>query len=323
MNTFPVLLRREYWEHRGGFVWAPVIAGIVVLVLTLMAWVLVEVAARGSDVQIGGVDLAALSAQMSAQERAEAGQALDVATALIASWPLLVMAFVVFFYSLGALYDDRRDRSVLFWKSLPVSDLQTVLSKAVSALVLVPVFATVVGVLTGLGLLLLVSLAVAVHGGNPFALVWGLGSPFRVGGLLLASLPVYVLWALPTVGWLLLVSAWARGKPFLWAVLIPLFSGILVGWLALMSVIESSGWYWKHIVARLTLGTFPGMDLLYRGDLAEMASAAGQSPEGVLSMLSLANTAQALRMPDLWIGAVAGVAMIAVAVWLRGRRDEG
>ncbi|GAE49902.1 membrane protein [Xanthomonas arboricola pv. pruni str. MAFF 311562] len=64
----------------------------------------------------------------------------------------MVLAFVVFFYSLGSLYDDRRDRSVLFWKSLPVSDVQTVLSKAAWALLLAPLIAIVIGVLVGLAL---------------------------------------------------------------------------------------------------------------------------------------------------------------------------
>ncbi|MFC4728535.1 hypothetical protein [Coralloluteibacterium thermophilus] len=320
MNVFPVLLRREYWEHRGGFLWAPAIAGAVVLLLTLMAWLVLEVAARGGQVEIAGLELGALSATMNAQERAEAAQALDAATLLIGGWALMVMAFVVFFYALGALYDDRRDRSVLFWKSLPVSDTLTVLSKATSALVVVPLIATGIAVLTGFGLLVLVSAAVAVHGGNPFTLVWGLGSPFRIGGLLLASLPVYLLWALPTVGWLLLVSAWARSKPFLWAVLLPVFSGVLVGWLSLMGVIESSGWFWKHVVARLTLGTFPGLDLFYRGDLDALAAEGSTS---VLGLLSLETTFGALSMPDTWIGAAAGIAMIAGAVWMRRRRDEG
>ena len=57
-----------------------------------------------------------------------------------------MLGFVVFFYCLGSLYDERKDRSVLFWKSLPVSDRDTVLSKALSALVVAPTLAIAVGI---------------------------------------------------------------------------------------------------------------------------------------------------------------------------------
>ena len=55
-----------------------------------------------------------------------------------------------------------------------------------------------------------------------------------MAGGMLAWIPVYALWALPTVGWLMLCSAWARSKPFLWAVMIPMFAGIFVSWFDLM-----------------------------------------------------------------------------------------
>ena len=66
---------------------------------------------------------------------------IDMALFLSSAWPFIVLAFVLFFYCLGALYDDRKDRSVLFWKSLPVSDAQTVLSKVASAVLVAPVLA--------------------------------------------------------------------------------------------------------------------------------------------------------------------------------------
>jgi len=35
MKTFYWLVKREFWEHKGGFFWAPVISGIVFLELAL------------------------------------------------------------------------------------------------------------------------------------------------------------------------------------------------------------------------------------------------------------------------------------------------
>ena len=78
-------------------------------------------------------------------------------------------------------------------------------------------------------------------------------------------MPVYALWALPTVGWLLLCSSWARSKPFLWAIMIPVFAGILIGWFGLMhlSTWTSQPWYWKNIAGRMLTSTWPGTSLAY------------------------------------------------------------
>src|SRR3546814_18250586 len=106
---------------------------------------------------------------------------------MASAWPLIALAFVVFFYCLGALYDDRKDRSVLFWKSLPLSDSQTVLSKAASALLVAPLIATLAALATMLGFLVVASVMVMIHGGNPVALLWGPGSPMLLVGEVLAS----------------------------------------------------------------------------------------------------------------------------------------
>ena len=90
-------------------------------------------------------------------------------------------------------------------------------------------------------------------------LLWGPGSPLTIAGLFVAAIPVYALWALPTVGWLLLCSAWARSKPFLWAVMIPVFAGIFVSWFDLMHVFDlEPSWFWQNIVARLAARHLPG-----------------------------------------------------------------
>src|SRR3546814_8542308 len=88
-----------------------------------------------------GLDIGELTSRMDARDMAEFAQGIDLTLLLSSSWPFIVLAFVVFFYCLGALYDERKDRSVLFWKSLPVSDAQTVLSKVGSAVVVAPVLA--------------------------------------------------------------------------------------------------------------------------------------------------------------------------------------
>jgi len=230
-----------------------------------------------------------------------------------------VLGFVVFFYCLGALYDDRKDRSVLFWKSLPISDRDTVVSKGISALLVAPILALAASLITMVGFMLILSVVVLLHGGNPITLLWGPGSPLSVVGAFLIGIPVYALWALPTAGWLLLCSAWARSKPFLWAIMIPVFSGIFVSWFDITKLFNlDSSWYWANIVGRVLLGTFPGADIAYRGgfekDIEDM--------DGTLHAFSASNALESLSTPDIWIGAVAGLVMIYGAIRLRRWRDD-
>ena len=230
-----------------------------------------------------------------------------------------MLGFVVFFYCLGALYDERKDRSVLFWKSLPISDTQTVLSKVASAALVAPIIAIGASILTMFVFMLMISTVVLMHGGNPVELLWGPANPLTLIGGHIAWIPVYALWALPTIGWLLLCSAWARSKPFLWAIMVPLFAGIFVSWFDLMELFNlDSSWFWANAVGRLLLGTFPAIDMAYRGGFD---GANGQLD--IAREMSAGNQLQTLAMPELWIGAIVGAAMIFGAIRLRRWRDEG
>ncbi|MGY0557020.1 MULTISPECIES: hypothetical protein [unclassified Lysobacter] len=331
-HKFKLLLRREFWEHKGGFLWAPLIAGGISLLLTLMAVIVAEVAARRAlgrgdltidgGIVVNGLDIGALTGKLDAGHMQQLAEGLDLSLLLSSFWPFLVLAFVVFFYCLGALYDDRKDRSVLFWKSLPLSDTQTVLSKVVSATVVAPLLAIVMAFATMVGFMVLVSALVLLHGGNPITLLWGPANPLSVSASLFAALPVYALWAMPTVGWLLLCSAWARTKPFLWAIMIPLFAGIFVSWFDLMELFDlDSSWFWSSIVSRMLLGTIPGIDLAYRNNVLDVSGPDGA--QALLHAFSAQSVLSSLSMPGLWIGVIAGAVMIFAAIRLRRWRDEG
>ncbi|KGO99558.1 hypothetical protein [Novilysobacter defluvii] len=322
-NRFRLLLRREYWEHKGGFLWAPLIAGGISLALAVMAAivgvVMLNRAAAAGDIQINGVDLGMLTREMSPSDAEQLALGLDWSLIMSSAWPFIVLTFVVFFYCLGALYDDRKDRSVLFWKSLPISDAQTVLSKVASAVVVAPVLAVLAAVVTMFGFLVLMSVMVMMFGGNPFTLLWAQSHPLRIAFGLLAWVPVYAVWALPTVGWLLLCSAWARSKPFLWATAVPVITGLLVTWFDIMELFQLDGsWFWRNVVGRLLLGTVPGSDVLYR-----TAEFGGNDIERAEQLLSLQWMYGIFLQPGTWIGAVAGAVMIYIAIRLRRWRDEG
>ncbi|WP_233198599.1 MULTISPECIES: hypothetical protein [Luteimonas] len=325
-HRFRLLLRREYWEHKGGIFWAPAIAGAVSLLLSLGLLVVAIVFAHRAvaeghtiernGVTINGLDLGTLVRQLTSEDMRQLADGLYVTLFMASSWPFLVMIFVAFFYCLGALYDDRKDRSVLFWKSLPISDGATVLSKVVTAVLVIPVVATGMAIVTMLLFLIAISIAAAAHGANPLPLLWGNGSAFLLAGQLLAAIPVYAFWALPTVGWLMLCSAWARSKPFLWAVLVPLAVGVASSMTGLLQLIGlERHWLWGNVIARMLLGTVPltGADL----------SRASVSGDEVTRLLSLDGVYSNFATPSMWIGIVAGVLMLLLAVRLRRWREEG
>ncbi|MGB3393092.1 MAG: hypothetical protein WA956_04150 [Stenotrophomonas sp.] len=333
LGKFKWLLKREYWENRGGFLRAPLVAGGISLLLTVMAIIAAvwagNRAARNGDlhidgIRVNGLDLGVLTQRMSPEDITRLSEGMNFTLLLSSAWPFIVLAFVVFFYCLGALYDDRRDRSVLFWKSLPLSDTQMVLSKLVSAVVVAPVLATLAAIVTMFGFIAIISIVVLAHGGNPVTLIWAPSSPFTIVAGMLCWVPVYALWALPTVGWLLLCSAWARSKPFLWAVMLPVFAGVIVSWFGLMKLFAlDTGWFWAHVVGRLLLGTFPGVELAYQAKASSITTGTqGQSLQSVLHGFTPADQLATLTSPQLWIGAVVGVVFIAAAIWLRQRRDE-
>src|SRR3954454_9521774 len=125
---------------------------------------------------------------------------------------------VAIFYCLDALYGERRDRSVLFWKSMPVSDWTAVLSKMAVPMIVLPVITFVLAIVTQLIMLLASSAYLSMHGGSAAAL-WQLPWLQMTSGMLYHLVTVHSLYYAPIFGWLLLVSAWAKRLPFLWAFL--------------------------------------------------------------------------------------------------------
>ena len=322
MNTLPLLLKREYWEHRGGFLWTPVWITASVLIFTLLGIISAEVFSSHTNVHIG-FSLDDLRGNISANDLVQAGNALDMAQLVFDGIACVGLFFVLFFYLLGALYDDRRDRSVLFWKSLPVSDAATVASKALSAMIVAPILAFAIATVAYLAFLVLVVLWAGVHGLNAFPAVLN-AHPFGMLWRLILTLPVNALWALPAIGWLLFWSAWVRSKPFLWAVLLPFIAIILNWWLGKLGAPHVSGdLNLAAILGRLLLSIMPGSWISANGSMINNARVSfAVDDRHVLTSLDPSQIYPLLAQPNLWIGVVAGVALLAAAIWCRQRRIE-
>lgn len=319
-GVFGWLLRREYWENRGGFLWAQVITAGIILVFAALGAVIGAIQLRG---KMPG-DSVPSNFDGLAQGFGATGDFALLAGFAIAA---VVVAFVVFFYCLGSLYNDRNDRSVLFWKSLPVSDAMTVASKLTWALLLTQIISLVVGLLIGLGLWVIIALSSSFAGVPGAGAIFTASHPFRVIGTMLATLPIYVLWSLPAIGWLMLCSAWARRVPFLWAVLVPVLACIVISIMGAMPGLSLPlGAVWYVVMYRGLLSVLPGTWIpaeMARHETVESAAEQAQNPAGALDMvLHHTSNPSIYTNPDLWIGVAVGIALIALAVLVRRRRDD-
>ena len=229
----------------------------------------------------------------SAQQHNVLATQYELAAALIMGTALIVGIF----YSLDALYGERRDRSILFWKSLPVSDLTTVLSKLAIPIVILPLLSFAITVATQFIMLLLSSTILAGSGVN-IATLWSEASFFQVSfGLLYHLLTVHGLWYVPLYGWLLLVSAWSPRAPFIWAFLPPF---VICG---LEKIAFNTSYCLNMLLYRLT------------GPGDAMASHSG--PNDFMSTLIPDHF---FSTPGLWTGLVVGAAFLFAAVRLRRRQ---
>jgi ABC-2 type transport system permease protein len=204
---------------------------------------------------------------------------------------------VAVFYCLDALHGERRDRSILFWKSMPVSDLITVVSKASIPLLVLPLLTFAITVVTQL-IMLLLSTVVLLGSGLSVSTLWSQVSLFQMSlALLYHLLVVHGLWYAPIFGWLLLVSAWARRTAFLWAALPPLAIG----------VVEKIAFNTSHFAAMV-------------GNLFSGGAAGAASTGDSMSMGALA-TGYSLSAPSFWVGLAFAAACLAAAVRLRRNRE--
>lgn len=202
-------VRRELWEYRSIYL-APL--AIAAVILVGYGFVLVPLPHTMRHAMT--LD--------PAHQRDALAQPFNFAAALI-----MGAAFIVsIFYSIDALYGERRDRSILFWKSLPVSDLTTVFAKASIPLLVMPVVTFAITVVTE-SIMLLLSSMVLLASGQSVAAFWNRLELHQAMFMLLYHLvTAHMLWYAPLYAWLLLISAWARRSPFLWVVLPPFAIGI-------------------------------------------------------------------------------------------------
>lgn len=311
MKTMISLLKREFWEHKGMFLWTPLCVAAVIIFVFILPFL--------NGHALFGARVLGRIAKF--KEDIPRVSELLASMYLLFSGPLLVvMAIIIFFYCLGALFDDRRDRSILFWKSLPVSDFQTVMSKLVTASLIVPVIFIMCAIAMSFVMLMIVSIALSTQDVYVFQDLFLNGKLYLTPLQLLGTLPVYILWALPSIGWLMLVSSWAHSRVFLWAVGIPLLLVFLVGMLDLLLGQNSDmKWFSDLIVGRALGGVFPGAWVEF--EHIPLASFTRPAGAGVDFGKVLSVSWQTMLSLQLWLGVVAAAGMFYLTVRLRRWRE--
>lgn len=278
LRAFYWSIRRELWENRSLYI-APLIAAVVFLFGFLVNLFTVQHRLNSSQ-----LDSEHLRKALTARH--------DMAAGLI-----MGTAFVVgIFYTIDAFYSERRDRSILFWKSLPVSDLVTTLSKLSIPIVIVPIVSFAITLLTEFCMLLLSTVILAGSGAD-LKIVWT-GSPFLSdsSALFYHLLTIHGFWYAPLYAWLLLISAWAPRLPILWAVLPPF---VICG------------------LERIAFNTNYFLQLLkYRG-LGPDSSMAPEHHQGFMTTLIPHHF---FSTPGLWTGMVVAAGLVYLTVRVRRYR---
>ena len=311
MNKLMILLRREIWENKNSMIYLPIV------VASLCAFFVIS---GIGALQIGG-DSITINADIDYQSdqvtktydvndtfdsvvgrglqefasRPEVAKrsALNAVYLAISDPLMLTLRLVIIFYLITSLYQDRKDRSILFWKSMPVSDFMTVLSKVITALIIVPAIYLVCCMALHLVLLLVSTLSALGYDVPIWSTLWAPAGIITRWLEMASYLLIVGLWCLPFYTWLLVVSSRAKSVPLAWIIGLPLV-------LILLEAIFGNTGHVKDFISEHIAPLFMAKDL-ERG--------IGPIVNRVMNI-------------ELLISLVIGFAFMAGSVLFRGKADE-
>jgi ABC-2 type transport system permease protein len=290
MNNYAWLIKREFWENRA--IWViPSVIGVLLILGALFGRVqFTNLHTPQQSEVVGGVVLSIF------------GIAFFVVMSIYSTW-----------YLLDCLYADRKDRSVLFWKSLPISDTTTVLSKLLVAMIVIPLVYFVAADATTLLIAFIISVrASAALGGA----MWHADLWLQLQILWLYTIITYAIWFLPVAAWLMVISAWAKRAVMLWSILPPL--ALYLG---------ERLFFGTHFVANQIADRLLGYGprAFHTGTDSSFWMTTTFDNDQITtpsSIWALLDPGTFFSSPQTWIGAAVGAALVVGAIQLRLRRTE-
>jgi ABC-2 type transport system permease protein len=288
MNTSTWLIRREFWENRAIWMIPAVFGGLLILAALF-----------------GQVSIPKLTSPVEMHEAADAFQVI------VGAMFYVVMSVYTTWYLLDCLYTDRKDRSILFWKSLPISDARTVLIKLLIGMIVIPLVYFVAADVTALIAAFILSVRARASLGSALwqPEVWG-----GIQVLWLYCVLTTAIWYLPIAGWLMLVSAWAKRAVMLWAILPPL-----------VLYIFERVFFGTHVTGHAIARRVMGWPLVSFNDVSHVwtqGSALVDNGAGLVSVWQFINPSGFFTNAETWIGAAVGAVLIVGAIQLRMHRSE-
>ncbi|NJR20348.1 MAG: hypothetical protein HC777_01950 [Hyphomonadaceae bacterium] len=347
MNKFLTLMRRDIADNRGALIITPLVVATILLVITLGAAMTggarfgldpkdfragmaenfkAEIEAEGGRAVIsqegpnGRVTVTdqdgntrSFGGMPSAEDLKVVAPVLASATGASSLLPLGISMIAILFALAGALHDERKDRTILFWKSMPVSDLQTVGAKLLTIVGFGLVFAFAVSLVLNVAITTIA--AITINQFTGLSIVTMMSAVFTASAqlwfVLFLALLLYILGALPVYGWASMVSAWAPKAPFLAA-----FAPLIVLPLAYLLVV-SRGQSNDPIMNVLW---DPGARLLGGRVTQSVSAAFEETPIKIPVGRLLSEFGQQVREPDLWLGLLFAAGFIFAASEIRRRR---
>jgi len=309
-KTLWALMRRELWESPVAFKWTPIGIGIFLIFLSIISLIIYTQFDESLSSLYDGLRLLS---ERSAENR---GLAVKAGLFSVATLFFQLMLLIILFYLSGSLYDDRKDRSILFWKSLPISDSMTVASKILTACLLVPAMFMIAIIMTHLALLLFATVLSLLAGLNPITTFWLPAGLPRLWTIMSLGLIVQALWLLPIYAWITFCSSWAPRLPILIAFGIP--AGI--------ALVQHS---WSLATSFTLPGTNIGWIMLQRIGSGALPSNINFEFSNTSDVelnedlfMSFGNLLDVLIDPAMWIGLAIAAVFLAGSIWFRRRATD-
>ena len=291
--------RKEIWEFKKTLFWVPLIIAIFIIVAPLLKLILMEDYQSSKWLEmITNVD------NLGNVE----GFTRIFLTAVMGMFvPFMMVSLIIqLYYFTTCLFDERRDLSIYFWRSLPVSDVLSVGVKLITGALVVPTIFMLAATCVVFVFLLFALIACSVLSIGYDVSLWGLwGSADIISNLtaIWLNLIPYALWMFPVFAWLMLASMFASKAPFLWAIL-PIVAILLI---------ESFVVEYLHLDGRFFLNTlreyFAFGQGLFSNNVADI-----QQPRFMLFL--------ALSSKISIVATLIGVGLMYITYWLRVNRSH-